>query len=178
MTQDFAKQHRTAPAPEKPSPGKGAWFFAGFICGVFLTSLAALWYFVPTKTVEPSQDEEVPVAEPQTQAEEMQWDFYEISPRSVVPVVAEYADTGEKVEVDNFAWILQTGSFLRSDDADEMRASLILMGFDVTISTVEVSGHKRHRVILGPFETELERNRAQDKLAQAQIESLAIKIPR
>ena len=59
-----------------------------------------------------------------------------------------------------------------------MRGELILLGLDVVITTVKVSGHDHYRVIVGPFDTELGRNRAQDKLAQAQIESLALKIPK
>ena len=175
MTQDFAKQHRTTPEPERKL-GRGTWFLAGFVAGSFVTALLALWFFVPQGAVEKTTQSEQPVPETEAQAEEMQWDFYEIFPRSVVPVVEEYADSGEKVVTDEFAWILQTGSFLRPEDADEMRASLILLGFDVTISTVEVAGHKRHRVIIGPFGKALDRNRAQDKLAQEQIESLAIKV--
>ena len=64
------------------------------------------------------------------------------------------------------------------DDADKMRAELILLGLDVSIKTVKVSGQEHHRVIVGPFITELDRKHAQDKLAQAQIASLLLKIPR
>ena len=176
MPKDFAKQHRTA-QPREPGLPRSALFLAGFVLGFFVCFLGALWYFIPvTEPVTAKADR--PVAQPEVKAEEMQWDFYEIFPRSVVPVVEEYTETGDKVTVDQFAWVLQAGSFLALDDANEMRAELILLGLDVSITTVKVSGQDRHRVIVGPFDTELGRNRAQDKLAQAQITSLAIKIPR
>ena len=108
----------------------------------------------------------------------MQWDFYEIFPKTEVPVVEEYTESGDKIVVENFRWILQAGSFQDPNDADEQRASLILLGLDVQTQSVKVSGDKWYRVIVGPFDSELERNRAQDKLAQAEIPSMAAKIPK
>ena len=107
----------------------------------------------------------------------MQWDFYEIFPKSVVPVVEEYTKTGAKVIVDNSRWILQAGSFKEAIDADERRATLILMGLDVSIQEVKVDGASWQRIIVGPFDSVLERSRAQNKLAQAEIPSIPMKIP-
>ena len=143
--------------------------------GAFLTFLGALRFFIPATEVETAAK---PVAEPENPVEEMQWDFYEIFPKSVVPVVEEYAESGEKITTDQFAWVLQVGSFTDPDDADELRASLILMGLDVVVSPGEVDGREWHRVVAGPFENTLERNRAQDKLAQAEIKSIPIRIPK
>jgi cell division protein FtsN len=108
----------------------------------------------------------------------MQWDFYEIFPRSEVPVVEEYDDAGNRLQTDQYRWILQAGSFQEPDDADELRASLLLLGLDASTTEVEVTGETWHRVIVGPFDTELERNRAQDRLAQAEISALPLRIPR
>jgi len=176
MTQDFAKQHRSAPSPETGLP-RWTWFITGFATGAFIAFLLALWYFVPAEDIE-TVTAVKPVAEPEALAKEIDWGFYEIFPKSVVPVVEEYAESGEKITTDQFAWILQAGSFTDPDDADEMRASLILMGLDVTVSEVEVDGKDWHRIVVGPFDTELERNRAQDRLAQAEIKSMPIRIPR
>lgn len=145
--------------------------------GAFCAFLAALWLFTPGG--EPRKaSRESPVAEPEAMIEEMQWDFYEIFPRSVVPIVEEYITAGEKIPVDDARWILQAGSFRDPNDADERRAELLLMGLSVTTTKAEMSGTVWHRVIVGPFDTELDRNRAQDKLAQAQIQSIAFRIPR
>jgi cell division protein FtsN len=177
MTQDFAKQHRDAPKAGGASPPRLAWFISGFISGAFMTFLISLWYFVPGPAPS-TAIEQRPVAEPEAKVEEMKWDFYEIFPRSSVPVVEEYTTTGSKVVIDDFSWVLQAGSFQNANDADELRATLILMGLDVSIADVNVSGTIWHRVIAGPFETELDRNRAQDKLAQAEIKAMPMKIPR
>lgn len=173
MTQDFAKPHKAE--MQKPSnPPPWLLFMTGFTAGAFVTFLAMLWYFVAP--VEPDSQASVnPVPEPNPPVEEMEWEFYEIFPKSVVPV-EEYNEDGEKVMLDQSAWILQVGSFRNPDDADELRAELILMGFDVVTKEIEVDGANWHRVIVGPFEAELDRNRAQDKLAQAQIGAIPMKI--
>ncbi len=176
MPKDFAKkQHNANPTPQGLQ--SGTLFLAGFLLGFFTCFLGALWYFIPVTDPAPANADH-PLAEPEVIANEMQWDFYEIFPRSVVPVVEEYDETGDRISVDQFAWALQAGSFQEIDDANKMRGELILLGLDVVITTVKVSGHDHYRVIVGPFDTELGRNRAQDKLAQAQIESLALKIPK
>jgi hypothetical protein len=183
MTQDFAKKHRSKEsAPDSPPIAirkrnfSLVTFLTGFLSGAFITFLAALWYLKPAGEILPT-DMGKPRAEPQAKVEEMQWDFYEIFPRSVVPIVEEYTKSGEKVVVDNSKWVLQAGSFKDPIDADERRATLILLGLDVGIRKVKVTGDTWHRVMVGPFDSKLELNRAQDKLAQAQVSSIPLKIP-
>ena len=73
-------------------------------------------------------------------------------------------------------FLLQAGSFRNSEDADRLRAELLLMGLTVFSREIEVNGETWHRVLVGPLETELELNRAQDKLAQAEIESIPLRV--
>lgn len=184
MTQDFAKKHRSKePTPDSPPIAARvrtsfslATFLTGFVSGAFITFLAALWYLKPAGDILPA-DGGKPRAEPQAKVEEMQWDFYEIFPKSVVPVVEEYTKSGQKIVVDNSRWVLQAGSFKDPIDADERRATLILLGLDVGIREVKLTGDTWHRVIVGPFDSKLELNRAQDKLAQAEVSSIPLKIP-
>jgi hypothetical protein len=182
MTQDFAKKRRsTESARNSPQPVAGertfslATFITGFLGGAFITFLATLGYLKPTGEIL-ATDEERPKAEPQASVEEMEWDFYEIFPKLVVPIVGEYIETGKKSVDDSSRWTLQAGSFRASTDADQRRAALILMGLDVSIEEVKVAGDDWHRVMVGPFDSQLERNRAQNKLAQAEIPTISIKI--
>lgn len=178
MTQDFAKKPRSEP-PAAPGGGNGLrWFLGGFVSGAFVAFLASLWLLVPPGSNPTTADIPKPGTTETIKAEEMQWDFYEIFPKTEVPVVEEYTEAGDKVRVENFRWILQAGSFKNPDDADEQRATLILLGLNVQTQSVKVSGDTWYRVIVGPFDSELERNRAQDKLAQAEIQSMAVKIPK
>jgi len=182
MTQDFAKKRRSKDSARNSPPPAArertfslATFVTGFLCGTFLTFLATLGYLKPTGDIlEPDQGR--PKAEPQASVEEMQWDFYEIFPKLVVPIVQEYAENSRKTSDDGLSWILQAGSFKDSIDADQRRATLILMGLDVSIQEVKVAGDSWHRIMVGPFDSQLERNRAQNKLAQAEIATISIKV--
>ena len=177
MHQDFAKKLRPqkstsiARSTQSKRPFSFITFFTGLITGVFLTFLATLLNQEPS-----SIDKVMPIAEPKKIVEEMQWGFYEMFPKSVVPIIEEYTENGVVKEFDNSTWEIQAGSFKDSLDADERRANLILIGLDPGIRKVRVAGQHWHRVVVGPFETQLERNRAQDKLAQADISHIPIKI--
>ena len=105
----------------------------------------------------------------------MQWDFYEIFPKSEVQIIDKYTDQPDSDDA-NFVFILQTGSFQVLADADARRAELLLLGLDVFMQEVEIEGNTWYRVMVGPLDSELDRNRAQDKLAQAQIESLPLQV--
>ncbi|MFP6791870.1 MAG: SPOR domain-containing protein [Pseudomonadales bacterium] len=183
MTQDFAKKRPPKESARDSSASAArvrtfslATFITGFLVGAFITFLISLYYLKPSGGIL-TTDGGKPRAEPQAPDDGMQWDFYEIFPKSVVPVVEEYTKTGTKVIVDNSRWVLQAGSFKDAIDADERRATLILMGFDVSIQEVKVDGASWHRIIVGPFDSVLERSRAQNKLAQAEISSIPMKIP-
>lgn len=175
MTQDFAKRHTTTTNGSSSIPG-WVWFFTGLVAGVFLSFLGYLWKFVPADSPI-ANGREVPTAEPDQAVEEMRFDFYDLFPKSEVPIVEEYNQEGILVESPNpFVYLLQAGSFRNPDDADQLRASLILQGLEVFIKKIEVKGATWHRVMVGPFDTDLGLNRAQDKLAAAEIESIPIKV--
>ena len=182
MTQDFAKKRRykesTRVSPPLELGGRTfslATFVTGLMTGAFITFLAALWYLKPSGDIL-ATNEGKPKAEPRGNAEEMKWDFYEIFPKLVVPIVQEYTETGKNAVAVSSRWTLQAGSFKDSVDADQRRATLILMGLDVSIEEVKVAGADWHRIIVGPFESRLELNRAQNTLAQAEIPTIPIKI--
>jgi cell division protein FtsN len=183
MTQDFAKKNpSTESAHNSPLHAARertfslATFVTGFLGGAFITFLTALGYMKPAEDIL-ATDQGKPTAEPQARVEEMQWHFYDIFPELVVPIVEKYTETGEKAVVDGSMWTLQAGSFKDSIDADQRRATLILMGLDVSIQKVEVAGANWYRIMVGPFDSQLKRNRAQNKLAQAEIAAISIKIP-
>ena len=182
MTQDFAKKSRSKASARNSPPSAAsdrtfsfATFATGFLGGAFITFLATLGYLKPTLDILET-DEGRPKAEPPASVEEMEWDFYEIFPKLVVPIVQEYTESSKKTTDNNLNWKLQAGSFKDSIDADQRRATLILMGLDVHIQEVKVAGDTWHRIMVGPFDSQLERNRAQNKLAQAEIATISIKV--
>ena len=172
MTQDFAKRHSNVNALGSPLPG-WVWFFTGLVAGIFVSFLVYLCKLVPPDTVT-TDVREVPKAEPNHVVEEMQYKFYDLFPSSEVPIVEEYNTDGKRIE--SFSYLLQAGSFRHPNEANELRGQLILLGLDVFLKSIEVDGDTWHRVMVGPFDTDLALNRAQDKLAEAEVETIPLKI--
>ncbi len=195
MTQDFAKRHkgdgsgkarkgagsaRTAGTHSGRSdlPGRRnwVWFFTGLVSGLFLAFLVYLGLIVPPDKLAGDLNQ-LPRAKPDQAVEEMRFDFYDLFPKSEVPIVEEYNAEGRRVESANpVTYLLQAGSFQNPDDANQLRAELILLGLTVFTREIKVDGNAWHRVMVGPLETELALNRAQDTLAEAEIESIPLKV--
>lgn len=174
MPQDFAKRHSN-PTEERAAP-RFVWFITGFMAGIFCAFLIYLWQAIPT---DPEIASIPRPADKPAQVEEMQWDFYEIFPKSEVPIIEEYNGPGVKTKAPReYRYILQAGSFKKPRDADELRARLLLLGLDVFVKQVDVNGSQWHRVIVGPLDNGLALNRAQDKLAQAEVASIPFRVNR
>ena len=125
-----------APRAAKAPPGRnyasqsgnrGLWFGAGLLAGLFCALLLYLWLVAPragelARLLDPPVTGGT-VTTPSVDIEKMQWDFYEIFPRSEVPVVEEYGPAGTKTRVaESQVYVLQTGSFRAAADADKLRA--------------------------------------------------------
>ncbi|HIG39941.1 MAG: SPOR domain-containing protein [bacterium] len=186
MPQDYAKRHTTISDSSISMP-RWAVFIIGFLFGMFTMFLIYLWKFVPLDAATHTKS---PIADIisdkklsrlnrtiKEEIEEIQWDFYEIFPKSEVPIVEEYAPRGEKIVTqENYSYALQTGSFQNPDDANRLRAELILIGMHVYIQEINNDNIKWHRVLVGPFDSKLELDRARDRLAQANIESIRLRM--
>lgn len=115
---------------------------------------------------------------PTNQSTENDYDFYTLLPESevIAPKVEEYSSS-VKQSVPQAHYLLQAGSFRNRGDADRLRAKLIIRGLDVRMQAVKSSdGVIWHRILLGPFESRSKLNQAQDILADANTESMLIKI--
>ena len=117
---------------------------------------------------------------PQTQhtaKDEKRFEFYEMLPKSEVttsdPTV--YKST-PKTAVAQQQYLLQAGSFRSAQDADRMRAQLILLGLPNVRSEKTSSGNGIwYRVRTGPFKNRTELSAATNKLAKQNIFPLKIK---
>lgn len=71
---------------------------------------------------------------------------------------------------------VQVGSFREKKEADRLRASLALGGFESRIQTRDTSGGTRHRVMLGPFQGREAAEAAKARLRAAQgIDALIVR---
>lgn len=85
------------------------------------------------------------------------------APRTVAaPVVAS------TVEIDTHKkqYVLQLASFQRREDAEHMLAGLVMRGFEASIKSTTQQGAAWHRVVMGPFSSRLQAEKAQGTIAE------------
>lgn len=181
MTHDYAKV-RSRPPPTRALLPLWLWFFSGFASGAFIVFLAMLAKIDPDSTAPNTTRTSIqsPATNPgQAGQQKKEWSFYDFFTNNEVPVDDRPTQEQPKPRdvADGHTRLLQVGSFGRREDADARRAALLLMGFaDTSIQPAEVNGETRYRVMVGPFDTALARDRAQDRLAQEGISTLPITI--
>ncbi len=71
-------------------------------------------------------------------------------------------------------FFLQAGSFRRKNDADALRAQLILLGQSVQVESGTVREETWHRVLVGPFATREQLGQAQKSLAAGGFSNLLL----
>lgn len=73
-------------------------------------------------------------------------------------------------------YVLQAGSFKNGDDADSVRASLLLLNMQANIETVPAGNNQTwHRVLVGPFSNTTELSQAKAILTRNGIDSIQLK---
>lgn len=174
MSKDYAKRGRGAAAYGSP---KWVHFVAGFASGVLASLLMALWY-LDQDAVAAKRAQGTEASAQQEDQEALTLDFYEIFPKREVPIEDEYSAAASATSglSEGQAWVLQTGSFRSAEDANQLRAQLILLGMNAEIQKTRIDGKDWHRVMAGPFGTDQARKSAQAKLAQARIAFLPLRV--
>jgi cell division protein FtsN len=111
------------------------------------------------------------------------YDFYKVLPNYevVVPereaVVRQDAASAPSAPVQRAgAYALQVGSFRQFEEADRVRAQLALQGIESKVQRVSIDNDTRHRVRIGPITDLKELNRIRDRLREAEMDVLVIRI--
>ncbi|HEY4146667.1 SPOR domain-containing protein [Pinirhizobacter sp.] len=73
-------------------------------------------------------------------------------------------------------YLLQVGAFPSAGDAESLKAKLALQGFVANVQTVKVGGQNYNRVRLGPFKSATELESTKQRLQQAGINAIALKV--
>jgi cell division protein FtsN len=102
------------------------------------------------------------------------FDFYRILKEREVEVPDRSAEIAAKTP-ENLIYFLQAGSFRSEDDAEQLRAELILADLEATIETVTSKGVEWHRVVVGPFDNRSKMAAARSTLASKQLSPLVLK---
>ncbi len=187
MTHDFAKkprQHNRRNGYQSRVPG-WVWLFTGSVLGAFVmflvyltgitpqpTQFPALGFDEQTETPALKPSEETTIQEPETS--NPRFDFYQLLKESEVAKV-EPPDTTTPL-VAGPQYTLQVGSFRNLEDADRLRAKLILMNMEARIETVTVRNAETwHRVLVGPYTTRAQLAKARGTLAANSLDSLVLR---
>ena len=183
MTKDFAGRGRSGnrkPAKRKPtrrvSPKQrvlfhGPSFAAGALVGAAIVILAA--YGPELFPIE----EGTPVAVPaeRTATPTVEFEFEELLKNmEVKPDPEPYAVPPEKSSDAPGSFSIQAASFKRRDDAERLRARLLLEDLQAATRASDVDGQRWYRVVVGPFDRRLDADRAMTRLRELNLSAMRI----
>lgn len=193
MPRDYKNPRRRRSSRKQTS--RWPWFFTGLAVGLFVALLVYLSEHIPdqialTRDREESSRKEPPKKkQPESQAtqssyESPRFEFYTILPEmeitvpdSEVQVATQPAPEPRETDEVSGSYMLQVGSFQKLEQADQLKATLALLGFEAEIQSVAVSdGETWHRVRLGPYTDLALLNEARIRLRENDIEALLLKI--
>ena len=79
---------------------------------------------------------------------------------------------------DPFVYFVQAGAFSHSEEAEQQRAKLVMMGLEARVSEREQAGRTVYRVRLGPFDQRALADEAKAKLSGGGVESALVRVQR
>lgn len=143
-------------------------------------------FLVYLNTIDPSEDagqQKVPtVSEPEsdtseTKGKDPEFRFYEMLPESeVMTPDTEAYEPEPDLSAQDREYILQAGSFRTRKDAERQRAQVGFQGLRAQIQEVSVDGNNTwYRVMVGPYDSRSDMNKAVDRLVSINIQPLVRK---
>ncbi len=129
----------------------------------------------PEVVPEPASTREATGTEPADS-----YDFYEMLPNFEVVVPERERDVKRderKTGVEKSgAYVLQVGSYRNFNEADRVRAQLALQGIESKVQRVSVDNDTWHRVRVGPISDLKDLNRVRERLREADMDVLVIRV--
>jgi len=77
---------------------------------------------------------------------------------------------------DPFTYYVQAGAFARTEDAEQQRARLAMLGVESKLTEREQGGRTVYRVRVGPFEKKEDADHAKEKLGDAGVDSALVRV--
>lgn len=81
-----------------------------------------------------------------------------------------------KATGDGFSYFVQAGAYARTEDAEQQRARLSLLGFDAKVTEREQAGRTVYRVRVGPYNAKDQAEGAKTSLDGAGIEAALVRV--
>jgi cell division protein FtsN len=97
---------------------------------------------------------------------------------AVTASAAAPASRSAKTAAEPFIYFVQAGAFQSSDEAEQQRARLAMLGVETKLIEREQSGRPVFRVRAGPFNKQAEAEGVRDKLGAASVEALLVRVER
>jgi len=173
---------RTNSRQSKSSPTQSPrwmWLFSGYLLGILSMGLLHLWQ---TPQQDISQAIDTVTGTKSVQDAKAEFIFYtQLRDAEIIvpdsPPNALRETKAEKGQDEVF--ILQAGSFKNPQDADSLRANLLLLNMNAKVEKVSSSkGGTWHRVLVGPFQSSSKLAGARSTLLQNGIDNLVLKRPK
>ncbi|MFM8900218.1 MAG: SPOR domain-containing protein [Burkholderiales bacterium] len=93
------------------------------------------------------------------------------APTKTPPETAAAKATG-----DGMAYFVQAGAYARTEDAEQQRARLAMLGFDAKITEREQAGRTVYRVRVGPFNSRDQADASKTSLEGAGVEAALVRV--
>lgn len=191
MTRDYAKNRRKTNRRSGYQSRVPAWvwLFSGSVLGAFIMFLIYLAGIPPQPSKFPELSIQMPVepadetvseessneVEKQREIPKPRFDFYQLLKDSEVAKL-EPPDAPITPVTSDELYTLQAGSFRDPNNADRLRAELLLLNLETRIETVKArNAETLHLVIVGPFNSKNQVAKARGLLASKDIDSLVLK---
>lgn len=159
----------TGPVTEPSSPDQPTGEIAATSSSRPVAAPDALGALIATLTPSPSSASQPSQARPSTRAE----------PAPAAPAASSASTPASNSSGSTTAasgpYFLQVGSFRVLEDAEALRAKILLMGMSVEIQRAEVNGLQVNRVRVGPFARIDDMNQTRTRLGQEKIPTAVVR---
>jgi len=178
VAQDFAKKKNTS--PRKGPSGSGipdwVWLLTGAVTGAFIMFLFYLSGLTPQKLNDNKAAQNTPDKTADVQnADKPTFEFYDsLKNNEIIPPGDSKKHSTDSSTSPGASYLLQVGSFPKLQDADALKAKLILEGLDTNIQPFNKNGQIYNRVLVGPFTDQNKMNQAKATLAQHNITPIVL----
>jgi cell division protein FtsN len=185
----MAKNRRKKSSGSSKGTSAWMWLFTGILIGLGLAwYLFAKGYIPMSEIAQPvagdtsnRQRPEPAIADGISATDEQKdkphYDFFTVLPEMKVEVPEQKNRQKATRETDTGTYLLQVGSFRQAGDAEQLKASLALIGIVARIQTVDVNEATWHRVRIGPVDGARKADELRNRLADNGIDSLVMKSP-
>jgi|LauGreDrversion2_5_1035112.scaffolds.fasta_scaffold09034_3 cell division protein FtsN len=155
----------TGPVTEPSSPDQPTGEIAGASSSRPAAAPDALGALIATLTPSSSASSQSSQARPPTRAE----------PAPAAPAASSASNLSGSTTAASGPYFLQVGSFRVLEDAEALRAKILLMGMSVEIQRAEVNGLQVNRVRVGPFARIDDMNQTRTRLGQEKIPTAVVR---